>query len=318
MPNLEINKNQVIPFINILGIKINNIPKEIALQVIKEYISKARKTGICKYITTPYSEFFVEAYKKPELKKLLNNSLLNLPDGVFTQWASYFNKRAAEIGDHWRRNQHPWKKGFCKTLRLIALYVETGASIVFAPSKVHSVIAERIPGSTFIYDLCKLASQNNFKVAILGGFDFGQGNTGILAAEKLKQLYPTLVITEIYPGNREKEEFGETVVELLRKSKADILFCCYGPIRQEIWLAQNLQKTGIAVGIGLGGTLDYVSGMKKAPPKLISKLGLEWFFRPLFAEGLHPKRFFKRLLRAWPAMIKSSLIVLREAIKNTT
>lgn len=298
--------NTTKPTINLLDIPIDNLNEKQILGKIQKVIEKYPQNKTSRYITTPYSEFFIKAQNNPRFKEVLQKSFLNLADGIFVQWASYFQQESQKITH----------QGLLKKIATITLFIKTGIQIILQPKKMQTVIQKRIPGSVFIYDLCRFAAKNHYKIAILGGFDFGQGNTGILAAQKLNKLYPNLQIVEIYPGHRKIEESGTPVINILKKSQADILLCCYGPEKQELWLAKNLSLTKIPIGIGLGGTLDYVSGQKKTPPKFIRKIGLEWFFRPFFAEGLHPNRFFKRILRAWPAMIRSSFLILKEALKN--
>jgi N-acetylglucosaminyldiphosphoundecaprenol N-acetyl-beta-D-mannosaminyltransferase len=288
----------------LLGVKINKVRKHDVLNEIKTLIETNSSQETKKkneYIVTPYSEYFVAAQEDKYFQQVLNDSYLSLADGIFPVWASYFQNKCKEI------------KSFRK-IKILWTFVYSGAYIVFQPGELTSVIKERIPGSILIYDLCRTAAENGYKVAILGGLDFGNGNTGVLAAEKLEELYPSLDIVEIYPGERAEEKEGREVVEILEKSKANILFCCYGAGREEKWLYENLAKTGIDVGIGLGGSLDYVSGVKKLPPEFIRKIGLEWFFRPFFADGFSLTTFKTRLFRAWPAMIKSSWLMLREEL----
>jgi N-acetylglucosaminyldiphosphoundecaprenol N-acetyl-beta-D-mannosaminyltransferase len=292
------------PGIEILNVKINQISKSEVLEEIKSLIqlNKSRETNKkTEYIVTPYSEYFIASQDDEYFRKVLNNSFLSLADGIFPVWAAYFQNKCREI------------KSFRK-LKILWTYIYSGAFIVFRPGELNSVIEERIPGSALIYDLSKMAAENGYKVAILGGYDFGGGNTGVLAAKKLQELYPRLEIVEIYPGEREQEKEGREVVEIFKKSKANILFCCYGAGKEEKWLYENLAETRIDVGIGLGGSLDYVSGVKKLPPMFIRKIGLEWFFRPFFADGFSLKTFKARLFRAWPAMIKSSWLMLKQEL----
>lgn len=295
--HFDMEKPDGVNSVYILGTRVDILSKDDALGYIKESLDRKESS---KYIVTPYSEFFLTSLENSDFQDSLNNSFLSLADGIFVVWASYFKEL---------------NKGKESKLSIYWNFIRSGASIIFSPSKIYSVIPERISGSNFAYDLAKLCRDNRYKLAILGGFDFGKGNTGILAGKRLQELYPGLEIVEIYPGER-KEEYGDVVIDILKKSDADLLFCCYGQVKQEIWLRDNLSKTGISVGIGLGGTLDYISGVKKTPPEFLRRLGLEWFFRPFYAEGLNPKRFWKRLTRAWPAMFKSSIAVLREELKK--
>ena len=59
-----------------------------------------------------------------------------------------------------------------------------------------------------------------------------------------------------------------------------------GAPRQEKWIDANLDKLGIKVGVGVGGSLDVMAGTVKRAPEVYQKLGLEWFYRLI----TNPKR----------------------------
>ncbi|WKZ31065.1 MAG: WecB/TagA/CpsF family glycosyltransferase [Candidatus Dojkabacteria bacterium] len=290
-----------LPIVELHGVKINPLTRE---QFLTEFTELAESGAPGKYIVTPYSEYIVNAQSDEQFKAALNGADLSIADGIYILWATTFMSRPVK------------SRGMIGKLQVLGQYIGTGASIIFNKTSLTKIVPERIPGSQVAYDLAKICAERNYKLAILGGFDFGSGNTGILAAKKLQELYPSLEIVEIYPGER-KEEEGQVVIDILKSSGADVLFCCYTPKREEIWLHDNLKHTGIKVGIGLGGTLDYISGVKKAPPAWVSKLGLEWLFRPFFADGYSLKAMWKRMKRGWiPAMVNSSLFSLREKLRT--
>lgn len=300
MKRVRNNSHYTFNSFSILGIRIDAVSKKQFLKSIQLAID-SNKTH---YIATPYSEFFLKVKNDSYFEKVLDDSLINIPDGIFPIWATYFLSLNTS-------SLLP-----IRIFQTIVQYIYSGALIILNQKAITSYIPERISGSIVTYDIMELASKNNYKVAILGGFDFGSGNTGIIAAEKLRKKYPKLQIVEVYPGKR-KEQYGKPVVKILKKSKADILLCCYGPVKQEKWLAENLEETGIKVGIGLGGTIDYISGVKKLPPRIFRKLGLEWLVRPFYADSVSIKAIVKRMKRGWfPAMIKSSIYLFLEKIRG--
>ncbi len=61
----------------ILGIKIDDVTLAQSIQIIKDWLSKTGKY----YITTPNPELIVLAQKDEELKSIINNSDLAIPDG---------------------------------------------------------------------------------------------------------------------------------------------------------------------------------------------------------------------------------------------
>lgn len=292
-----------IPSTILHNIRIDLITKE---QFLKLLVNIVQEKGGSRYVVTPYSEYVVNAQSDKDFMDALNRADISIADGIYVPWAATFMSLPVK------------SSGLIRKIEIVWQYISTGLAIILRPELLYKIVPERIPGSQVAYDIASLAAEKGYKLAILGGYDFGSGNTGVLAAEKLKQLNPGLEIVEIYPGNREKEETGEVVVDILRESKADILFCCYSPKREEIWLRDNLVKTGICVGIGLGGTIDYISGVKRESPVWVRKLGLEWLFRPFFADGYSLRAVWNRMKRGWiPAMLRSSIFSLREKLKQT-
>ncbi|HAA08621.1 MAG TPA: glycosyltransferase, partial [Syntrophomonas sp.] len=71
-----------------------------------------------------------------------------------------------------------------------------------------------------------------------------------------------------------------------------ILFVGLGAPRQEWWIDQYKNQLKVPVCIGVGGSLDVISGLKQRAPGWIIKLNLEWLYR-LIAE---PSRFKRQLV----------------------
>ncbi len=71
-------------YIRILGIKINKVDMEQAINEIDDLIINQSKN----YVVTPNSEMIVMAQKDEELADILNNSNLNVPDGAGVVLAS--------------------------------------------------------------------------------------------------------------------------------------------------------------------------------------------------------------------------------------
>ena len=83
-----------------------------------------------------------------------------------------------------------------------------------------------------------------------------------------------------------------------------MLFVALGAPKQEYWIADHIQKLGIPVAMGIGGSMDVLSGNVKRAPKWMQKMSLEWLYRLL----IQPTRF-KRVL----ALPKFMLAVKKQA-----
>jgi len=69
------------------------------------------------------------------------------------------------------------------------------------------------------------------------------------------------------------------------------LFVGLGFPRQEFWIAEYLAATGCGVAMGVGGSLDVLSGKVERAPERWRRFGLEWLYR-LYRE---PQRWRRQL-----------------------
>lgn len=158
-----------------------------------------------------------------------------------------------------------------------------------------SVMVDKLSGSDIIYDYCKWAELNSYRIFLLGGSD--ESNKGALT--QLRIRYPNLSIegySPVYSPYPFNNEVNDKVMSCVESFRPDILFVGFGMCKQEFWADDNLQdleRIGVKYVIGCGGTFDFVSGKVKRAPVVIQKSGLEGVWR-FIAE---PKMFrFKRLL----------------------
>ena len=98
------------------------------------------------------------------------------------------------------------------------------------------------------------------------------------ASENLKQRYPGLRIVGRQDGYFED---SAEVVDAINASRADLLFVALGSPRQEMWISEHRQAIDAPFVMGVGGTLDVISGKAKRAPKIFQKTGTEFLFRLL-------------------------------------
>lgn len=243
--------------IKILDINVDNITMAAARQKLEQFLTSKKGSLIC----TPNAEMVVAANSDPYLKEILNDrSDLNLPDSFGLLWAAKFNTLRTP------------SKGILRTFVVFLEWIFTIVLIPVIPWIFKKPIPEKISGSDFIWEISKFASDNKLKIFLLGG-----GPTvAERAALELQTKYPDIRIAGVYSGSSEN---SEEITRAVQKSRAEILLVAFGAPKQEKWLAENLQKTTCKVAIGLGGTFDFVSGLKKRAPRWMQASGLEWLFR---------------------------------------
>jgi exopolysaccharide biosynthesis WecB/TagA/CpsF family protein len=146
---------------------------------------------------------------------------------------------------------------------------------------------QKLSGSDLIYDLAEYATRHGERVFLLGAEE--PSNQG--AIEALKARYPGLSIDGYSPSfcsNIQEPEWNQAILSRIASFRPTHLVVCFGPLKQEMWISQNansLFQLGVRCAIGLGGTLDFVSGRKKRAPKWIQTVGAEWLFRLVTEPG---------------------------------
>lgn len=114
-----------------------------------------------------------------------------------------------------------------------------------------------------------------------------------LLIKNLNEKYSNLVIAGSENGYvKDKAEAYKKVEE----AKPDIVLVALGIPNQELLIYNNLDKFDKGIFIGVGGSFDVLSGMKKRAPKFFIKTHLEWFYR-IMTEPKRLKRFFKSNIR---------------------
>ena len=268
--------------IDLLGVKIDPVTKEEAINRLDELMGRKSKSIVC----TVNTEFIVRAQNDQEFREIINNSGMNLADGIGVLWAAKFLSLKTN------------KDSIFAYFSLVLKWFTSLCLIIFYPKYFSDPIPERLSGSDFIWSVAKYARDKNYKLFLLGG----GATVAERAALELQTKVYGLKVAGVHSGNPEQTE---EIIEAINKSKADILLVAYGAPKQEKWLHENLKKTSCKIGIGLGGTFDFVAGVKKRAPKIMQTLGLEWFFRLI----LEPKRFIRQL-----ALPKFMIMILKYQI----
>ena len=161
-----------------------------------------------------------------------------------------------------------------------------GSGVVWASKQLGEPLAERVTGIDLVNSICAASAQRGWKLYILGSAP-GVADT---AAQNICAKYPGCNIIGTHHGYFDAAEEQNILAEL-RELKPDILFVALGAPKQEYWIAEHLAQLGIPVGMGIGGSMDVLSGNVKRAPEWMQKLSLEWLYRFL----IQPTRF-KRML----------------------
>lgn len=144
-----------------------------------------------------------------------------------------------------------------------------------------NVSISKISGSELIFTLPEYAAANNLKIFLLGGAD--DSNKG--AIERLRALYPTLEIEGYSPPYAPypfTHEVNSNILNHIEKMRPDILFVGFGMGKQEYWEEDNkddLNRLGVKLIVGCGGSFEFASGKIKRAPIFIQRCGMEGLWR---------------------------------------
>jgi N-acetylglucosaminyldiphosphoundecaprenol N-acetyl-beta-D-mannosaminyltransferase len=134
-------------------------------------------------------------------------------------------------------------------------------------------VPERVAGIDLFAQLLELANRRNLSVFLLGS----KPETVEMAVNNLKESHPQLHIAGYHHGyfwDREDE-----IVEMIRLSKAHMLFVGITSPFQERFIYKWKNELGVKFAMGVGGSLDVMAGKTKRAPLIIQNIGFEWLYR---------------------------------------
>jgi N-acetylglucosaminyldiphosphoundecaprenol N-acetyl-beta-D-mannosaminyltransferase len=122
--------------------------------------------------------------------------------------------------------------------------------------------------------LLPAAEQHGLRLFLLGA----RSSVVETLAERIRTEYPRLAIAGWQHGYFQQDEEAD-VVGRIASSRADLLLVALGSPRQEQWIARLQPACGVPVALGVGGSFDVLSGIKRDTPPWARGRGLEWLYR---------------------------------------
>ena len=164
---------------------------------------------------------------------------------------------------------------FRRVLEQADLCLPDGVGLLYAARRYGRRLPERVPGSELVYRLAERAAARGWPLFLLGAAP----GVADEAADVLRGLYPDLCVAGTYAGSPDPAE-NEAIVRRVNDSGAALLFVAYGAPKQDKWIARNRAALpAVRVAIGVGGSLDFVTGRAVRAPRWMQRLGLEWLHR---------------------------------------
>jgi N-acetylglucosaminyldiphosphoundecaprenol N-acetyl-beta-D-mannosaminyltransferase len=163
---------------------------------------------------------------------------------------------------------------FRETLNSADLAVPDGIGLIWAGRLLGRPFHGRVPGVELTRRLAALCATHGYGLYLLGAAP----GVAEEAAARLQEECPGLTIAGTYAGSPAPEE-EEAIVARIRAAAPRVLLVAYGAPRQDLWLRRNLPRLDAVVGLGVGGTFDYISGRVPRAPAWMRRSGMEWLYR---------------------------------------
>jgi len=178
-----------------------------------------------------------------------------------------------------------------------SMVLPDGAPMLWASRMFRAALRERVTGVDLIPELARLSQENGYGIFFLGSTE----ESSEAAAKVLTRRFPKVRIVGRHcpPVAPLHEMDHDQVLRLIEQSQARIVFVGFGNPKQEIWIHRHRDRLPPAVYIGIGGSLDMISGKLKRAPLWVRKLQLEWLFRM----AQEPLRLMPRYLRDATALL---------------
>lgn len=162
--------------------------------------------------------------------------------------------------------------------------VPDGIGVLKAGKKIGYNIEERITGIDIANELLKFGNEQKKSIYLFGSKQEVIDSMKIV----IKEQYPNLKLVGTSNGYvTDKDKVFDEIVKL----EPDIVLVALGIPLQEMLIYKHLNRFKKGIFVGVGGSFDVMSGMKKRAPKIFIKLNLEWLYR-IMKEAKRLKRFY--------------------------
>jgi N-acetylglucosaminyldiphosphoundecaprenol N-acetyl-beta-D-mannosaminyltransferase len=179
---------------------------------------------------------------------------------------------------------------FLGVINRSALAIADGMPLVWASSWMGDKLPERVTGVELVDQCCRIASEDNYRVFLLGG----EAGVAQSAAQVLTERHPGLQVVGAYspPVGPFSDEEDSKMVNMIREAHPDILLVAFGAPKQDLWIAKHQHQLAVPLALGVGGVFNFLTGRVKRAPGWMQERGLEWLYRVIQEPGRLWRRYF--------------------------
>ena len=171
------------------------------------------------------------------------------------------------------------------------LVLTDGKPLVWMSRLMGTPIKEKISGSDYFPEVCKMAAKEGFSIFLLVAAEGVAKKAAINLMKKYKNLKIAGVYSPSYTFENDVEEISG-IIRKINQTKPDILCIGLGTPKQEKFYYQYKDLLNVPLTLHIGATIDFEAGVVKRAPKWVSYAGFEWFYRLL----REPRRLYRRYL----------------------
>lgn len=154
------------------------------------------------------------------------------------------------------------------------LVTADGAGVILSARLLNMPLDVRVSGCDMVGEICRVAAKLGRSVYLLGAAP----GVAEKAAASLQQMAPGLTIAGCRDGYFTPEDEPDIIADIAAR-RPGALFVALGIPRQEKWIKAHMPQLGVPVCIGVGGSFDVISGLKKRAPRWMQRTGTEWLYR---------------------------------------
>ncbi|MDM8526169.1 WecB/TagA/CpsF family glycosyltransferase [Desulfococcaceae bacterium HSG8] len=240
----------------ILGLPIDNVTMDQAVQRIFDLIDRYEKYKQPRLVVTVHIDFVVQA---------------------ISWWPKC-------------RLRHP---EFLDIIKRAALVTADGMPIVWAGRLLGTPLKGRVTGADLVPRLAEAAAEHGKSIYFLGGHEgVGEKAAEILKQRhpnlEIAGIDAPYVHIEGETSSLIQED--KPIVDRINDSGTHILLIAFGCPKQELWFERNKHRLNVPISIGVGGTFEFIAGTIARAPVWMQKYGAEWIFRV----SQEPERLWKR------------------------
>lgn len=188
------------------------------------------------------------------------------------------------------------------------LSVPDGMPLTWILRRRGHVDTEKVTGIEYV----PLVASRGLEVGLRHFFYGGAPGVAVRAGLRLADLVPGAQVVGAASPPFAKTHGGWATEDLqreLRRTKPHILWVGLGAPKQELWMAEMAGTLNVPVMIGVGAAFDYLAGTKRAAPRLLRHIGLEWLFRL----AVEPRRLWRRYAVGNAVFLR---LLLRDALQR--